>query len=166
MLPCPCPSDCTSTPYSSSFLGFWVNHFLPSLLISEGLQALLQLMSCLGLMPRIHARDQDVLQQAKTSLCVGGTCLPLPFTHQIPLFLVIYIHSVSWSTDIFLSRLEVRNQMTKMQVLTSGKLRVNTEADGQNICLQLRTPPHGRAVNSSSHWALWVALSWFLNGLH
>lgn len=157
--PYPCPSDCTSTPYSSSFRGFWVNHFLPSLLISEGLQALLQLMSCLGLMPRIQARDQEVLQQAKTSLCVGGTCLPLPFTHQIPLFLIIYIHSVSWSTDIFLSRLEVRNQMTKMQVLTSGKLRVNTEADGQNICLQLRTPQHGRAVYSSCHWALWVELS-------
>lgn len=153
--PSPCPSDCTSTPYSSSFWGFWVNHFLPLLLISEPFAA--HIMS--GLNAQIHARDQEVLQQAKTSLCVGGTFLPLPFTHQIPLFLVIYIHSVSWATDIFLSRLEVRNQMTKMQVLTSGKLRVNTEADDQNICLQLHTPQHGQAVYSSCHWALWVALS-------
>lgn len=86
--PSPCPSHCTSTPYSSSFRGVWVNHFLPSLLISEGLQALLQLMACLSLMP-ILARDQEVLQQAKTNLCVGRTFLLLPFTHQLPLFSVI-----------------------------------------------------------------------------
>lgn len=35
--------------------------------------------------------------------------------------------------------LGVGNLMTKTQVLTSGSLGVNAEADGQSVCLQLGT---------------------------